>query len=390
MKDFNYMNQTEIVFGRHKEERIGEYLQKAGAHKVLLCYGKNSVIRMGLLKKVIDSIVAANIQYIEFGGVSANPRKDHMLAGVKLAKESKIDYIIALGGGSVIDEAKAIAIGALNPDFWDLYQKGTGSETSEALPIAAILTIPAAGSESSTASVIRDQDSGIKYAVHSELIRPRLAFINPENCFTLPPEQIANGISDILAHLLERYFTPQNHVTFTDCLLEGAMRALINIAPKVYQNHENYDYWSELCLIGTLAHNGMLDMGRPEQDWGVHSIENKVLSGVYNLAHGAGLAILFPAWMRLVGNKRPERVAQFFRQVFDVKALSDQGVIDQGLLRLKSFYLSLGLAINLQSVGIKASEIKKIIPNVYQKDRQVGAYGKISIEEIYQIIDLAQ
>jgi len=309
MKNFEYFNHCEIVFGKRDEVEIAKKLKGFGAKNVFVLYGKSSVVKSGLLGRITDALTSAGIKHVAYGGVSANPLKEHADEGVTIAKKNKSDFILAVGGGSVIDAAKYIAVACVNDDAWDYFTIKAFIEEPKngALPIGAVLTLPAAGSETSNACVIKYGDT--KFSTKGNFIRPRFAFINPEYCYTLPKSQIGYGASDIFAHLLERYFCPQENVVGADRILEGAMRAMLEIAPKTFADNTNYDYWAEFCWLGTMAHNGMLCMGREVQDWGTHRIENKLLSGELDIAHGEGLAILFPAWMKLVAKRRPQNPA---------------------------------------------------------------------------------
>ena len=413
MNNFIYTNKCEILFGDLPESEIAAALKRHNAKKVLAVYGSGSVKRSGVLDKVLGALRTDGITYIEYGGVVANPLVSHGLEGIKIAKAEKVDFILAIGGGSVIDEAKFIAVGAFgNQDAWELFKSGA-EEISGALPVASVLTIPAAGSECSTASVVRDDKTGIKYAIGNEHIRPRFAYINPRYCMTLPPAQVGYGASDIFAHLLERYMSPQTNVTLTDRILEGAMCAMLEIAPKVYQvqikscgenvaacesgtplarrtknknekdkNYDDNDYqvWAEFCLLGTLAHNDTLDMGRAYQDWATHAIDNKLLSGIHNIAHGAGLAIIFPAWMRYVSKTKPDKILQFSREVMGEES------IEKGIGKLETWFRSIGLPKTLSEVNIDAESVKEDAKTVFSS-ATLGDYGQLRINDILAIIE---
>jgi hypothetical protein len=390
MQDFIYHNKTELLFGKDKELLIGARLKEFGAKNVLLCYGQGSVIKSGLLGKIKELLTVEGIDYCDYGGVCANPSKSHALSGIDFARANNADFVLAVGGGSVIDEAKCIAVGAVNDDIWKYFEgKDDVSKLTRALPMGAVLTLPAAGSEGSMNSVIRDEKTGRKYALGTELIRPRYAFVNPEHCFTLPKYQIANGISDILAHLMERYFSPQDNVSVTDGLLTGAMQAMLRIAPKVYGDNTNYDYCLELCLLGTLAHNGMLNMGRGIQDWATHNMENAFLSGVNNIAHGAGLAILFPAWLKYVSKTKPAKILQFAIEVMGAQGCTDEEIIGNGIAALVAFYKSLGLPVTLGDAGLSVCNVKKLVKQVYGSGTALGGYGRLSPCDIEKVIELA-
>jgi alcohol dehydrogenase YqhD (iron-dependent ADH family) len=391
MNDFVYSNKTKLIFGKDVENKIGSEIKLLGYTNILIVYGQQSVIKSGLLDRTKASLTNAGLQFVEFGGVSANPTKSHMLQGVELAKSKGVDFVLGVGGGSVIDEAKAIAVGAVNDDVWRIFtDNNAASKMTKVLPTGAVLTLPAAGSENSTASVIRDEISGRKYSIGgNELIRPAIAFVNPELMFTLPKVQIANGASDMLAHMLERYFSPQTDVVATDYLLMGGIQAVLDIAPKLYKDNTNYQLWLEFCLLGTVAHNNMLSMGRNKQDWGTHVMENQFLSGVYNIAHGTGLAILFLSWLKLMLNKKPQKILQFCKQVMKAQGDDDTQVIKNGIENLRLFYKSLDLPVSLSEVNIEPNAVKEIAKQIFDKKTKLGAYGELNIDDMIQIIDFA-
>jgi alcohol dehydrogenase len=296
MNNFEFRNPTKILFGRGAEEKVGAEAALY-SKKILLHYGGGSIKASGLYDRITASLKTAGVTWVELGGVKPNPRLSLVQEGVRLCKENDLGLILAVGGGSVIDSAKAIAMGAvIQGDVWDFYL-GKGAPTA-ALPIGTVLTIPAAGSEASDGSVITNEVGWLKRAAVSDLIYPRFSILNPELAFSLPKFQVSCGAADILAHLLERYFTNVSHVAFTDRLIEATMKTLISQAPLVMANAQDYDAWSELMWAGTIAHNNLLDTGR-EADWGSHMIEHEI-SGIYDVAHGAGLAVVFPAWMKYV------------------------------------------------------------------------------------------
>jgi alcohol dehydrogenase YqhD (iron-dependent ADH family) len=384
MKDFCYASKTEIIFGESSEDVIAEAIFKRGGRRVLVCYGQASAVKSGILERVLKALTARDVGFDLHGGISANPLLSHAMEGIDIAASHESDFVLAIGGGSVIDEAKFIAAGAKTADIWDYYTGKNGQAVTEALPIGVVLTLPAAGSEGSTHSVIRDDSNGEKFSLGAEVLRPAFAVVNPDYCLTLPREQIAFGASDILAHLMERYFSPQENVAFTDHLLAGAIRAMLEIAPKLYAEPKKRELWAEFCLIGTLAHNGMLDLGRPIQDWATHGIENKIVSGVYNLAHGAGLAILFPAWLKLVSKTKPKKIQQFALDVFGVSSVS------AAISKLEAFYKSLGLVLSLNAANINAEDAKTLAKEIFPRDVVLGGYGELNLDQILEIIELAK
>ncbi|MCL2540455.1 MAG: iron-containing alcohol dehydrogenase [Firmicutes bacterium] len=391
MLKFNFENKSEIIFGCNDELVLAKTLKRFGASKVLICYGGGGGHYLNsILERVKAVLTSESLQFSEFGGIIANPLRGHALKGVEAARESKADFILAIGGGSVIDTAKFIAAGVMNANVWSLFQSGDAAGLETALPLGAVLTIPAAGSEGSSGTVIRDELTGKKYAIMAECLRPKFAFINPAYCTTLPSQQIANGASDILAHLMERYFSPQKNIRVTDKLLAAAMQSVLEIAPTLYKDSKNYDLWSEFCLLGLIAHNGMLDMGRGIQDWACHVIENNFLSGTHNIAHGAGLAIMFPAWLKHVGKMRPAKVLQFAKEVMQASGKTEGAIISDGIARLESFYKTLKLPTTLSEVGIDADDVKKLAADTFPVDITLGGYGQLSFNDIERIITLAK
>ena len=314
MLNFEYQNPTRIIFGRDTHKQVGERL-KPLAKKVLLHYGGGSIKKNGIYSDIVASLKAAGVEYCELGGVVANPRLSLVRQGVELCREQKVDFILAVGGGSVIDSAKAIGLGVpYAGDVWDFF---SGKETPRAsLPIACVLTIPAAGSESSANAVVTDEVSGRKWATYCELSLPVFSIINPEFYASLPPHQIANGVCDMLCHIMERYFTETPHTELIDGLCEAAMKTIIRNGPRLLKDPGNYDIWSEIALAGTIAHNGWLGLGR-QQEWAAHRIEHE-LSAQYDVAHGAGLAVVFPAWMKYLCDKHTGIFTQFAVNVMGV------------------------------------------------------------------------
>ncbi|MDR1138840.1 MAG: iron-containing alcohol dehydrogenase [Clostridiales bacterium] len=389
MNDFVYHNKTKLVYGKGVENQIGQHILSFGASKVLIVYGQNSTIKSGLLDRVKKSLLDSGLDCVEFGGVVANPHKVHMLQGVDLAKSSGIDFVLGVGGGSVLDEAKAIAIGAVNDDVWHYFSVKTQPLT-KVLPIGAILTLPATGSENSTATVIRDADTGLKYDCGHDLLRPIIACVNPELMFTLPKVQIANGASDMLAHMLERYFSPQDNVVVTDNLLKAGIQSVFAIAPKLYTDNTNYQLWSEFCLLGTIAHNSMLSLGRTEQDWATHRIENLYLSGVHNIAHGTGLAIIFVAWLKHISNKRPHKILQFCKDVMLATGKTDRQIMDNGIFKLVEFYHSLDLPTSMSAINIDYQVVNHLVKDKFDNNSSLGSYGQLNAYDITTIFELAK
>lgn len=389
MINFEFYNPARILFGKGREMEAGKLIKKYGGKKVLLHYGGGSIKKTGLYDKVIKILAEEGIEYVELGGVVPNPRLSLVREGIKLCQEQDVDFILAVGGGSVIDSAKAIAAGIfVSHDVWDFYTKKANAP-DKALPIGVILTIPAAGSETSSGTVITNDENGLKRSMGSEVLIPKFAILNPELTYTLPPYQTACGASDIIAHLMERYFTNVTHVDFTDRLIEASIRTVLNFAPKVLKEPDNYDARAEVMWAGTIAHNNLLSTGRIG-DWGSHDIEHE-LSGAYDIAHGAGLSIIFPAWMKYVYKENPERFVQFAVRVFDVDLPFEdkEAIILEGIDRLERFYKRMGLPTRLSDVNIGEERLREMAQKAMIGRETFGNFKNLTSEDIYNIYKLA-
>lgn len=388
MNDFNYYTPTRYVFGRGVEAQTGELTRWMGVEKVLLVYGGGSVVRSGLLDRVKASLDAVGVKYCEMGGVQPNPTDDRVYEGIDICRSENITGIVAVGGGSAIDTAKAIACGVpYEGDFWDFY---AGKKiVEEALPVGAVLTIPAAGSEGSGNSVITKLDGLHKISLRTDsALRPKFAVMNPELTFTLPPYQTASGIADMMAHIFERYFTNTPEVEVTDRVSEGVLKAIINEAPRVMAEPENYDARANIMWCGTLAHNGICGTGRQE-DWVSHFMEHE-LSAVYGVTHGAGLAVMTPAWMTFMATHNPKKGAQLARRVFDVDIEDDTQAALEGISRLRTFYASLGLPITLAQLGVDNPDLDLLVKKLHEnKGEVIGGYYRLTSVETMEIYKLA-
>ena len=388
MNNFEFQNPTKILFGKGMEDKVGEETA-AYSKKILLHYGGGSIKKTGLYERVTASLKNAGVEWVELPEVKPNPRLQLVHEGVKLCKEHKLGLILAVGGGSVIDSAKAIAMGAMiEGDVWDFYL-GKG-EPVASLPVGTVLTIPAAGSEASTGTVITNEAGWLKRAVNSVLIYPRFSILNPELAFTLPQFQIACGVTDMMAHLMERYFTNVKHVELTDRLLEATMKTIIDQAPLVLHTPKNYDAWAEIMWSGTVAHNNLLDTGRLG-DWASHDIEHEI-SGIYDIAHGAGLAVVFPAWMKYVVEHDVNRFAQWAVRVWNVEmnVFDPEAVAKEGIAKMEAFFNFLGLGTRLSALGIKADRIDEMADKCTDGNKHtVGNFVKLDRESIKKILELA-
>ncbi len=384
MEDFEFQCPTKIIFGRGVEKKVGEEVGKH-SKRILLHYGGGSIKRIGLYDRVVQSLKEAGIEFIELPGVKPNPRLSLVKKGIEICRGEKIDFILAVGGGSVIDSAKAIAVGVpYEGDVWDFYARR--AEPKEALPIGVVLTIPGAGSEASPSSVITNEEDWRKLSITTELIRPRFAIMNPEVTFTVPPYQTACGVADIMAHVMERYFTNVRHVDLTDRLCEATLKTLIKNAPIAIKEPNNYDARAEIMWASTVAHNDILGTGRIG-DWATHIMEHE-LSGLYDVPHGAGLAVLFPNWMRYVYKHRVDIFVRFAVRVWNVEPdlESPERVSLEGIERLRAFFKQIGLPTTLRELGIPDDRLEEMASRCTDNGRsRIGNFVKLSRDDVLNI-----
>lgn len=387
MENFIYYSPTEFVFGKNTQSETGKLVAKYGGKRVLIVYGGGSVVKSGLLSTVISSLEEQNISFVELKGIKPNPTDDRVYEGIELARKENVNFILAVGGGSVIDTAKGIAIGTVyNGDFWDFYSKKAVPQKS--LPIGVVLTIPAAGSEGSGNSVITKKDGLHKISVRYPMIlRPRFAVMNPELTYTLPWFQTACGIVDMICHIQERYFSNTKGANLTDSIAETIMRNVIQNARILKDNPNDYDARANVMWAGTLAHNGLCGNGK-EEDWSSHRLEHE-LSAIYDVAHGAGLAVMVLAWMKFVAVKNPWKVKEFAINVMGVstEGKTDEQIIAEGIEALKSFYHELGLTTSIRELtGVANPDIKALVKslNVNMGDT-LGFYVPLSMDDCAEI-----
>lgn len=388
MDNFKYYTPTRYVFGRGVETQAGIMSAQFLGRKVMVVYGGGSVVRSGLLDRVVGSLDDASVEHIELAGVKPNPTDRLVRVGIDLCRKEGVTGLLAVGGGSVIDTAKAIALGVLyDGDFWDFYAGKLVPE--RALPVGTVLTIPAAGSEGSGNSVITLEDGMKKISLRTDsVLRPQFSLMNPELTFTLPPYQTASGIADMMAHIFERYFTPTEDVEITDRVSEGILRAIIEEAPKVMDRPDDYQARANIMWSGTLAHNGICGTGRRE-DWVSHFMEHEI-SALYGVTHGAGLAVVMPAWMTFMARNRPRRVAQMARRVFDIDIADDTAAALAGVGALKSFFSSLGLPVTFAGLGIPDPDIDTMVVKLHaNKGATIGGYFPLTAAETTAIYRLA-
>ena len=385
MINFEYQNHTKMIFGKKTEINVGHYVKEYGT-KVLFHYGSNSIKTFGLYERIVKSLQDASIEFVELGGVIANPSLDVVREGIELCRAEDVDFILAVGGGSVIDSAKAIAVGVFyDGDVWDFFTNPPAPK--KALPIGTVLTIPAAGSESSIATIITNYQAGLKRGFRHSIVRPLFAIMNPEITYTLPAYQTAVGAIDMIGHVIERYFTNTTHVDLIDRMCEGLMRTVVELAPVVLKDPTNYDARAEIMLAGALAHNGSLGIGRLE-DWACHNMEYEVTQ-VSGIAHGHGLAILYPAWMRYVYKHDLSRFALFAHKVFDIPQTDDlEQMAMQGINSLEAFYHTLGVPTHLKDIGIDETMVHGMANKVTNDGkRTIGSFVVLNKKDVICIYE---
>ncbi len=392
MLNFDLHIPTRIIFGKDTHKEIGTLL-KSYAKKVLLHYGGSSMKKSGLYDAVIASLKESSIEFVELGGVVPNPRLSLVQEGISLCRKEGVDFILAVGGGSVIDSGKAIAMGVnYDGNVWDVYEQHI--PIMKALPVATILTIPAAGSESSDSTVITNEEQQRKMGYSSDLLRPMFSIMNPELFFTLPRNQVANGVTDMMSHIFERYFTNTKYTDLTDSLCEATLKTIMKNALLIASDSQNYNAWSEVGFSGAVAHNSLLGVGR-EQDWACHDMEHE-LSAIYDVAHGAGLAVLTPAWMQYVYKDNINMFVQFAVNIMGVEGSyrDPDAIVLEGIARLRRFFQQMGLPSTLAELGIDESNLelmaKKATGEAYGKEHSLGGLKKLYWQDVLEIYKLAK
>lgn len=393
MKDFNYYAPTEVVFGENSEEQVATLTSRYGGSKVLVHYGGQSAVRSGLLDKVCGLYEAAGIPFVKLGGVVPNPRLSKVREGIELCKQEKVDFILAVGGGSVIDSAKAIAYGVCyDGDVWDFY---LGKDKArQMLPVACVLTIPAAGSEMSEASVITNEDGDVKLGYSNNLARPKFAIMNPCRTFTLPPYQTAAGVTDMMMHTMERYFTHDDDMDLTTDLAEAVLRRMKSAVFEVLKNPEDYRHRAQIMWGGSVAHNGLTGCGVSD-DWATHQLEHE-LSGMFDVTHGAGLAAIWPSWARYVMHENLSRFVRFAVNVMDVpNDFSDpEGTAMRGVEAMERFYHAIGMPVNIHELigrEITDDEIREMARKCSRNYKATcGQFRVLSADDMEAIYKMAR
>ena len=390
MENFEFYSPTCFVFGKDTENQAGAYVKRFGGSKVLLHYGGGSVVRSGLLDRVKASLQKEGIAFIELGGVKPNPRSGLVYEGIELCKKENVDFVLAVGGGSAIDSAKAIAAGTVyDGDFWDFYQ---GKRIEESLPVGTVLTIAAAGSEGSPDSVITKEEGMFKRGASGDAIRPKFSILNPALTQTLPPFQTAAGITDIMAHLYERYLTNTKEVEVTDRLIEALLLTMVHEGPRVIEDPNNYEARANIMWAGSMAHNNMCGVGR-SHDWNSHTIEHE-LSALYDCAHGAGLAVTMPAVFTYVMNHNVMRFAQVAARVWGCQMdyENPEATAKAGIEALRNYLKKIGMPGNFAELGAREEDIPKLVEVLCRGDGRDGTIsGFVTLNEedctkIYQMM----
>ena len=391
MQSFVQFTPTEIVFGRDTQKEAGRLVKKYGASKVLLVYGGGSVIKSGLLDTVKESLRAEGISFIEISGVKPNPRLSLAREGVKKAVDFGAELILAVGGGSVIDTAKAVAVGAANPevDIWDVWM-GKAS-VCKAKPVGAILTISAAGSEMSDSTVLTNEETGKKAGYNSDIVRPKFAILNPELTFTLPKYQVACGVVDIMMHTLERYFTPVSGNQLTDEIAESVLRTVTRNGLAAYENPKDYDAMSEIMWCGSLSHNGLTGLGRPK-DFVCHKLGHEI-GGMFDEAHGATLSAVWGSWARYVYHLDVARFARYGKQVWNIEKEDEEEAALAAIERTEEFFRALDMPVSIGelSIGVQPDDVLRKMADSATRGGTVtlGAFRKMDAQDMYEVYKAA-
>ncbi|MBP3884186.1 MAG: iron-containing alcohol dehydrogenase [Olsenella sp.] len=387
MRDFDWTSPTRFVFGRGAEEKIGPWARESKLERAVVIYGRGHVLRDGLLDRVTSSLDDAGIAHVELGGVRPNPEVNKVREGVALAKESGADLIVAVGGGSVIDTAKATAAGALyEGDVWDFYRRPDPVRPTGALPIAAVPTIPAAGSESSDSTVIQNDETRTKCSFHADFVRPRVAFMNPELTMSLPAWQTFSGICDMCAHIFERFFSASGDVPVTDGISLSVLRSIRTEAIRLRRDPSNYDARASIMWASTLAHNGLCGLGRTE-DWASHALEHELSAAHPEITHGAGLAVVFPAWMRHVYEEKPNRFALLGKEMFGLVPTGNEKADALAAIDLvQDFFVSLGMPRYLDEFGLTPGDVDDLVESLVRtKGESFGNFKRLGAADARSI-----
>ena len=394
MRSFEYFAPTKVIFGKDSHLQIGDILKKENCHKVLIHYGGKSAVASGLIDEVSGYLTDAGIDFVTLGGVVPNPRLSKVREGIELCKKENVDFILAVGGGSVIDSAKAIGYGVANPwtDVWNFYLK---TEVPTAcLPIGVIPTIAASGSEMSNSSVITNEDGWLKRgAAKCDLCRPKFALMNPKLTYSLPQYQTESGCVDILMHTMERYFVNIETMEMTDSISESLMQTVIYNARILMREPDNYTARAEIMWAGSLSHNGLTGCGTGGGDWACHQLEHE-LGGLYDVTHGAGLAAIWGSWARYVYDVNPERFAQFATNVFDIPCgLDFEKTALAGIEAMEDFFRSIKMPVSLHELGLDLDDqqiYELAFKCSYEDTRTIGVFKQLNMKDMEKIYTMAR
>ena len=393
MRNFNYYAPTQVVFGNNSEDKVATLIKKYGGTKVLLHYGGQSAIRSGLLPKIEQILTEAGIDYVTLGGVVPNPRLSMVHKGIELCRKEGVDFLLAVGGGSVIDSCKAIGYGVnYDGDVWDVYTGRYKPETF--IPLGVVLTIPAAGSEMSDSSVITNEDGDVKLGFSSNLCRAKFAIMNPERTFTLPAWQTACGITDMIMHTMERYFSKDDDMETTNALAEALIRTCMSEGRKVMDNPTDYASRANIMWAGSLAHNDLTGVGNA-CDWATHKIEHE-LSGMFDVSHGAGLAAVWGSWARYAREENLPRFARFAKNVMgvDTTGMNDMEAAEAGIQAMERFFESIGMPTNIHTLlnkEVSEAEIVEMATKCTKGGTQtVGGLKVLNKTDVIEIYRLAK
>ena len=392
MLNFKYYTPTQVVFGKDTEKESAALVKEFGGKKVLIHYGGNSAVKSGLLDRVCHSMDEAGIPYVLLGGVVPNPHLSKVREGIALCKENNVDFILAVGGGSVIDSAKAIGYGVANEgDVWDFYDKTRVPQAC--LPIGTVLTLSATGSEMSDSSVITNEDGWLKRGCNSNLCRCKFAIMNPELTYTLPPYQTASGCTDIMMHTMERYFHHEGTMEMTDGIAEALLRNVMHYARVLKEEPENYEARAEIMWAGSLSHNGLTGCGTDGGDWASHQIEHE-LGGMFDVTHGAGLAAIWGSWARYVYKDCLDRFVKFAKNVHGIAPLGTaEETALAGIEATEAFFHSIDMPVSIHELGVDLTDVQ--IEELAEKctffgKRLVGKAKQLGKEDLMAIYTAAR
>lgn len=391
MMNFIYNTPTRVVFGKDTELQAGSLVKEQGCKKVLIHYGSNSAKKSGLIDRICKSLEDAGVAYVTLGGVVPNPRLSKVYEGIKLCKKEQVDFILAVGGGSTLDSAKAIGYGVVTPgDVWDIYMKK--KDPDGCLPVGAVLTIAAAGSEMSNSSVITNEEGWLKRGSNFECCRCKFAILNPELTYTLPDYQTQSGCVDIMMHTMERYFHKEESMQVTDGIAVSILKTIMKNAPILKENPTDYNARAEVMWCSSLSHNGLTACGGPLGDWACHQLEHEV-GGMFDVAHGAGLAAIWATWARYVYKEKPARFASFARDVLDIQNCSDdESAALAGIKAMENFFRSIDMPTNLKELGIdpSADQLEELAYKCsFKNTRTIGGFKTLNQQDILAIYQAA-